>query len=98
MLEYWYKERRTLADFRRGPLGPYMDGLAARLKKRRYSKSYACYVLGHCCLFNSFLIDQGISRGKEVTPAHLGAFVDAYLADFRTTSKLYVGRGAVRAT
>ena len=96
MLEYWYKERRTLADFRRGPLGPYMDGLAARLKERGYSKSYACYVLGHCCLFNSFLIDQGISRGKEVTPAHLGSFVDAYLADFRTTSNLYVGRGAVR--
>ena len=30
MLEYWYKERRTLVDFRRGPLGPYFDGLSAR--------------------------------------------------------------------
>jgi integrase/recombinase XerD len=96
MLEYWYKERRTLVDFRRGPLGPYFDGLAARLKERGYVKSYACYVLGHCCLFNSFLVDQGITRSKDITPAHFDAFIDAYLADFRTTSNLYVGRGPVR--
>ncbi|MDD2900134.1 MAG: site-specific integrase [Desulfuromonadaceae bacterium] len=96
MLEYWYKERRTLVDFRRGPLGPYMDGLAARMKERGYSKRLAGPVLGHCCLFNSFLVDQGITRSKDITPAHFDAFIDAYLADFRTTSKLYVGRGAVR--
>ena len=41
MLEYWYKERRTLVDFRRGPLGPYFDGFAARLKERGYTKHYA---------------------------------------------------------
>lgn len=96
MLEYWYKERRTLVDFRRGPLGPYMDGLAARLKERGYSKGLAGPVLGHCCLFNSFLVDLGITRSREITQAHVEAFIDAYLADFRTTSKLYVGRGTVR--
>ncbi len=95
MLEYWYKERRTLVDFRRGPLGPYFDGLAARMKERGYSKDLARPVLGHCCLFNSFLVDQGITRSKEIAPAHFEAFIDAYLADFRTTSRHYVGRGAV---
>jgi integrase/recombinase XerD len=95
MLEYWYKERRSLVDFRRGPLGPYFDGFAARMKERGYSKSLARPVLGHCCLFNSFLVDQGITRSKEITPAHFEAFIDAYLADFRTTSRRYVGRGAV---
>ena len=95
MLEYWYRERRSLVDFRRGPLGPYFDGLAARLKERGYSKRSAVAILGHCCLFNSFLVDQGITRSKEITPAHFEAFIDAYLADFRTTSRLYVGRGAV---
>lgn len=95
MLEYWYKERRTLADFRRGPLGPYMDGLAARLKERGYSRSFAIQVLGNCCLLNSFLIDQRITRGKEVTLAHFDSFIDAYLADFRTASRRYAGRGYV---
>jgi len=95
MLEYWYKERRTLVDFRRGPLGPHFDGLAARLKERGYSRSFAGQVLGNCCLFNSYLIDQGVTRSKDITPAHFESFIDAYLADFRTTSRLYVGRGAV---
>ncbi len=95
MLEYWYKERRTLVDFRRGPLGPYFDGLAGRLKERGYSRSFAGQVLGNSCLFNSYLIDQGVSRSKEITLAHFEAFIDAYLADFRTTSRLYVGRGPV---
>jgi len=36
MLEYWYKERRTMVDFRRGPLGPYFDGFAAHLKEEGY--------------------------------------------------------------
>lgn len=95
MLEYWYKERRTLVDFRRGPLGPYFDGFAARLKERGYTNHYATVVLGNGCLLNSYLIDQGITRSNEITPAHFDAFIDAYLADFRTSSKRYIGRGYV---
>ena len=33
MLEYWFKERRTLVDFRRGLLGLHIDGFAAYLPK-----------------------------------------------------------------
>ncbi len=94
MLEYWIKDRRTLVDYRRGPLGPYFDGLASRLKERGYSKSHAGQILGHNCLFNSYLIDQDITRAKEILPAHFELFMDAYLADFKT-SKLYNARGFV---
>ena len=45
MLEYWYKEKRTLVDFRRGPLGPHFDGFAARLKAEDYSPDGAKTVL-----------------------------------------------------
>ena len=33
MLEYWYKEKRTLTDFRRGVLGSYFDGFAEKSTK-----------------------------------------------------------------
>jgi hypothetical protein len=36
-LEYWFKERRTLIDFQRGPLGSYVEGFAAYLKAKGYS-------------------------------------------------------------
>lgn len=95
MLEYWFKERRTLVDFRRGPLGPFFDGLAARLKERGYSAHRAQEILGKCCLFNSFLIDQGITQCKRITLAHFEAFLDVYLADFKTISKFYLPRSVV---
>jgi integrase/recombinase XerD len=86
MLEYWFKERRTMVDFRRGPLGPYFDGLAARLKERGYSHTYGCHVLAKCCLFNSYLVDLGITQSREIRAAHFQTFMDAYFADFRSTS------------
>ena len=72
MLEYWYKEKRTLVDFRRGPLGPYIDGFAARSERKglfKYARGKE--ILGKSCLFNSFLIDEGIIDCKEITPSHI---------------------------
>jgi integrase/recombinase XerD len=94
MLEHWFKERRTLVDFRRGPLGPYFDGLAARLKERGYAHSHGCGILAKGCLFNNYLIEQEITRSKEITRAHFETFMDAYLADYRTSS-LYNARIAL---
>ena len=96
MLEYWFKERRTMVDFRRGPLGPFFDGLAARLKERGYSHSAGTSILAKGCLFNSFLIEQGITRCKMITPAHVEMFLDASLADIRTASQGYSPRIYVR--
>jgi hypothetical protein len=39
-LEYWFKERRTLIDFRHGPLESYVDGFAAYLKAKGYSYNW----------------------------------------------------------
>jgi site-specific recombinase XerD len=92
-LELWYKERRTLVDFRRGVLGPYFDGFAATLAKRGYSQTHAHGILGVGCLFNAFLIDRGINKGEEVSETLRDAFLDVYLADARTASRYYLPRG-----
>ncbi len=77
MLEHWYKEKRTLVDFRRGPLGPYFDGLAAHLRAKGYTRSGGRYVLGKSCLFNAFLIEHGVSRCKELSESLVEAFMEA---------------------
>jgi site-specific recombinase XerD len=80
MLEHFYKDPRALVDFRRGPLGPYFDDFAAQLKKSGYVPSTGQQILGHCCIFNAFLIEHGIGRPKEITPALADAFMTAYFA------------------
>ena len=52
MLEHWYKEKRTLVDFRRGPLGPHFDGFAAYLQAKGYAHHTGCELLAKCCQFN----------------------------------------------
>ena len=96
MLEHWYRERRSLVDFRRGPLGPHFDGFAAHLRKSGYS--YACgkNILGKSCLFNTFLIDRGITNCKEITPSLIDGFLDVYLSNFRSTCLSYCPRSATR--
>jgi integrase/recombinase XerD len=96
MLEYWYKERRTLVDFRRGPLGPCFDGFAAHLKDRGYSSSRAREILCKCCLFNIFLIERGITSFKKIAPSLIEPFLDDYLSNFRTTCPSYSPRTSTR--
>jgi len=55
MLEYWFKQKRTLVDFRRGPLGPHFDGFAAYLQAKGYSHHAGSQFLAKCCQFNGFL-------------------------------------------
>jgi site-specific recombinase XerD len=76
MLEHWYREKRTLRDFRRGPVGPHFDGFAAALK----AQGYRCgaKLLSKCCQFNAFLVEQGVTRPAQISPAHLEAFLDVY--------------------
>jgi len=90
MLEFWYKEKRTLVDFRRGPLGPHFDGFAAHLKACGYSSSTAKLVLGKCCLFNGFLIEQKVVRAADLSESLSKAFIAVHTADLRTTSQSYV--------
>lgn len=96
MLEYWYKEKRTLVDFRRGPLGPHFDGFATYLKSKGYSHSVGTGVLGKCCQFNAFLIDQGISDCAKLSQALADSFLDAYYAPVRAIGSRYTPKDEAR--
>jgi site-specific recombinase XerD len=96
MLEFWYKEKRTLVDFRRGPLGPHFDGFAAYLKAKGFSGHWGTEVLGKSCQFNTFLIDQGITSCADLTESLIDSFLDVYLANVRTTGAYYSPRAAAR--
>jgi hypothetical protein len=100
MLEYWYKEKRTLVDFRRGPLGLHFDGFAAHLKAKGYSREWGREVLSKCCQFNAFLIERGITTCEQVTDSLIDPFLDVYLVNTRTAGTYYspkiVARGVLK--
>lgn len=100
MLEYWYKEKRTLVDFRRGPLGPHFDSFAAYLKAKGYSFGGATGVLGKCCQFNAFLIERGVASCRQLTESFIEPFLDVYLVNTRTAGTYYspriLTRGALK--
>ena len=95
-LEYWFRERRTIVDFRRGPLGPHFDGFAAYLKAKGYSQNWGSRTLAKCCLFNAFLIDQGITKCEELSESLIDSFLDVYFENFRTTGAYYATRTNAR--
>ena len=80
MLEYWYKEKRTLVDFRRGLLGVHFDGFAAYLQAKGYARHTGCELLAKCCQFNGYLLEQHIQRCDQLCAAHAEAFLRAYYA------------------
>jgi integrase/recombinase XerD len=95
-LEYWFRERRTIVDFRRGPLGPHFDGFATYLKAKGYSQNWGSRTLAKCCLFNAFLIDQGITKCEELSESLIDSFLDVYFENFRTTGAYYATRTNAR--
>jgi integrase len=96
-LEHFYCERRTLADFRRGPLGRYFDGFALTLKKNGYSISTGRGILSTACVFNAYLMERGLSSATAVSEELVEPFLDVYLRDVRTTSQRYSPRGSALA-
>jgi hypothetical protein len=78
-LEYWFKERRTLVDFRRGRLGRYFDGFAAFLKAKGYSHHGRSAILGRCCQSNALLIDKGLTTCEGLSESFIDAFREAYV-------------------
>jgi integrase/recombinase XerD len=95
-LEHWFKERRTIVDFRRGPLGPHFDGFAAYLKAKGYSRNWGSRTLAKCCLFNAFLIDQGITKCEELSESLIESFLDVYFKNFWTAGGCYAPRTNAR--
>jgi integrase/recombinase XerD len=84
-LEYWYRDRRTLADFRRAPLGPYFDGFAASLKRNGYRNGPS--LLSTCCLFNDYLIERGVTAIANLSEELIDQFLEAYFAGRNATSR-----------
>jgi integrase/recombinase XerD len=95
MLEFYYREKRTLVDFRRGPIGPYFDRFAAHLKERGYADESATETLGKCCQFNAFLMENKIMQADKITEAVRDSFLELYLVQSRTAC-LYSPRYAAR--
>jgi integrase/recombinase XerD len=95
-LEYWFRQKRTLVDFRRGPLGAYFDGFAAHLQAKGYRQHWGRQILSRCCHFNAFLIDQPVTKCKELSETLVDSFLDLYLQDIRTNSEFYSPRANVR--
>src|ERR1022692_1686505 len=81
----WYKEKRSILDFRRGPLGPHFDGFSDYLKERGYSVGYGKRILATCCQFNAFLIEKRISRCSKLSEAMAEPFLKAFVAFAPTT-------------
>jgi integrase/recombinase XerD len=92
MLEYWYKDKRTLVDFRRGPLGPHFDGLAAYLQARGYAEHGARTVLSKCCQFNAFLIEQHVAGCAQLSESHIDSFLKLYFAHVQPGREGYCPR------
>lgn len=97
MLEHFYKERRTLVDFRQGPLGPYFDGFAAHLKTLGYAHHDAETILGRCCLFNTYLMDQGITSCRRVAPSLIEPFLNLHQPDTKWRSHYVIWMDTQRA-
>lgn len=99
MLEFWFKEKRTLVDFRRGLLGPYVDGFAAYLQAKGYTHSTGRTHLAKVCQFNGFLSERGV-RLDRLGEAEADAFVQAYFAHVTVSapghSPVQVARRALR--
>ena len=98
MLESYYKEKRTLVDFRRGPLGPHFDGFAAHLQAKGYSHSTGTGILGRACQFNAFLIERGIAKAHEITESLLDSFLEAYFAPVRAAGPQYSPQADTRTS
>src|SRR6266404_3601612 len=97
MLEDWYKEKRSILDFRRGPLGPHFDGFSDYLKERGYTVAYGKRLLGTCCQFNAFLIEQGITRCSKISDTMTEPFIKAFVAFAPTTHAWFLPRLKVLA-
>ena len=69
MLEFRYKDKRTLVDLRRGLLGPHFDGFAAYLQARRHALQGGRTVLSKCCQFFNILFSDRILL-RPMTKSH----------------------------
>jgi hypothetical protein len=44
-------------------------------------------ILGMCCHFNAFLIDQGVTKCDDLCESLIDSFLDVYCKDLRTLAR-----------
>lgn len=96
MLEFWYKDKRTLVDFRRGLLGPHFDGFAAYLQARGYALHVGRTTLGKCCQFNGFLLDKRVQALTKLSGATIEEFLERYFEHAHPATVGYSPRQTAR--
>lgn len=80
MLEFFFEKETRLRQIRRGPLGPYMDGLAKELRHGRYSKSSARRILSLAARLSQFARAGGVQDASEIDRPLLERFLTEELA------------------
>lgn len=66
MLEYYIESTERIERFRRRPLGPYIESLAAKLHEGAYTHKMGCRILGVAGRFNDYVRSKGIEDSGEV--------------------------------
>lgn len=80
MLEFFFEKETRLHQLRRGPLGPYMDGLAGELRHGQYSKSSARRILSLAARLSQFARASGLPNAAGIDAVLLERFLTQELA------------------
>jgi len=80
MLEFFFEKDTRLRQLRRGPLGPYMDGLSADLRRGRYSKSSARRILSLAARLSQFARASGLQDAAGIDTDLISRFLTEELA------------------
>jgi site-specific recombinase XerD len=75
MLDLYFDRPAVRKRHRRGPLAPYIDGLAAALHERGYTRQTARLVLVRASTFSRYLSRIGIKTAKQVNDYVVGRFL-----------------------
>ena len=76
MLEYYIESTQRIERFRRRPLGPYIESLAAKLYERAYTRGTGRRILGVAGRFNDYVRSKGIEDSGEVGADHVERFIN----------------------
>ena len=87
MLEYYIESTERIERFRRPPLGPHIESLAAKLHQRAYTPGTGRRILGVAGRFNDFVRSKGIRHSGEVGTDLVERFINEELKSRCTPSK-----------
>jgi len=85
MLEYYIESTERIERFRRRPLGPYIESLAAKLHEGAYTLGTGRRILGVAGRFNDYVRSKGIEDSGEVGADLVERFISEALRSRCTT-------------